>query len=105
AERLFDEAFSGWIQVKLADPPEGIRRALRRSVWAGFGKTARENGPIDRLRRAAWELAQWRDFTGAWTRRPFDRDGDIERLVEDLHAFAALTEKPSYNRDNLYLDT
>ena len=106
AERLFDEAFAGWIQAKLAAPPEGIRRALRRSVWAGFGKTpSRGNGPIDRLRRAAWELAQWRDFTGAWTRRPFDREGDIDRLVGELHSFAALTEKPSYTRDNLYLDT
>ena len=106
AERLFDEAFGTWIQEQLADPPEGIRRALRRSVWTGFGKTAtRQDGPIDRLRRAAWELAQWRDFTAPWTRRPFDREGDIDRLIAELHEFAALTAKPSYSRDNLYLDT
>jgi len=106
AERLFDEAFGSWIQAKLAAPPEGIRRALRRSVWTGFGRTAsKQDGPIDRLRRAAWELTQWRDFTAPWTRRPFAREADIDRLVEELHAFAALTEKPSYNRDTLYLDT
>ena len=75
AERLFEEAFSGWIQAQLADPPEGIRRALRRSVWSGFNRASREDGPIDRVRRAAWELAQWRDFAAPWTRRPFDRDG------------------------------
>ena len=64
AARLFDEAFGAWIQERLADPPEGIRRALRRSVWSGFGSGGgRQDGPIDRLRRAAWELAQWRDFT------------------------------------------
>jgi ATP-dependent exoDNAse (exonuclease V) beta subunit len=105
SERLFDEAFGTWIQAQLADPPEGIRRALRRPVWAGFGGTPREDGPIDRLRRAAWELSQWRDFPAAWTRNPFEREADIERLVTELHAFAALTAKPSYSRDNLYLDT
>ena len=106
AERLFDEAFGAWIQEQLTDPPEGVRRGLRRSVWSGFGKGPRKtDGPIDRLRRAAWELAQWRDFTAPWTRNPFDRDGDIDRLVAELHEFAALTDKPSYNRDNLYLDT
>ena len=105
AERLFDEAFGAWIQAQLADPPEGIRRALRRSVWAGFNRTAREDGPLDRLRRAAWELGQWRDFTAAWTRRPFDREGDIARLVVELHDFAALADGASYAKDNLFLDT
>jgi ATP-dependent helicase/nuclease subunit A len=105
SERLFDEAFGGWIQAQLADPPEGIRRALRRSVWSGFNRTAREDGPIDRVRRAAWELAQWRDFTSPWTRRPFDRDGEVARLIGELHQFAALTEGASYAKDNLYVDT
>ena len=105
SERLFDEAFGGWIQAQLADPPEGIRRALRRSVWAGFNRTAREDGPIDRVRRAAWELAQWRDFTSPWTRRPFDRDGEVSRLIAELHQFAALTDGASYAKDNLFVDT
>jgi ATP-dependent exoDNAse (exonuclease V) beta subunit len=105
AERLFDEAFGGWLQRQLQDPPEGIRRALRRSVWQGFGATPREQTPIDRLRRAAWELAGWRDFNGAWNRRVFDRQGDIDRLVGQLHAFAELTDKPSYAKDTLFLDT
>ena len=105
AERLFDEAFGGWLQVQLQNPPEGIQRALRRSVWQGFGVTPREETPIDRLRRAAWELAQWRDFSGAWSRRVFNRKGDIDRLVSELHAFAELTDKPSYTKDPLFLDT
>ncbi len=105
AERLFDQAFGAWIQEQLQNPPDGVRRALRRSIWQGFGRTGGEDTPIDRLRRAAWDLAQWRDFTRAWTRRPFDREADIERLVDDLHAFAALTDNPSYAKDTLYLDT
>jgi ATP-dependent exoDNAse (exonuclease V) beta subunit len=105
AERLFDQAFGAWIQQQLQDPPEGVRRGLRRSIWSGFGQAAREDTPIDRLRRAAWDLAQWRDFTGAWSRPAFDRVASIERLVDSLHAFAALTDHPSYAKDTLYLDT
>src|SRR5205823_2820373 len=58
AERVFEHAFSSWIQAQLQDPPEGVRRALRRSIWQGFGDAARQDTPIDRLRRAAWDLAQ-----------------------------------------------
>jgi ATP-dependent helicase/nuclease subunit A len=105
AERLFEEAFGGWLQGELSDPPEGVRRALRRSVWSGFGRTTREDTPIDRLRRAAWELAQWRDFTAPWARLVFTREADIDGLVVDLHEFAALTENPSYAKDYLFLDT
>ena len=73
AERLFAEAFDGWLQTQLQNPPEGVRRALRRTVWQGFGASARQDTAVDRHRRAAWDLSGWRDFTGAWTRRPFDR--------------------------------
>ncbi|HET7618807.1 MAG TPA: UvrD-helicase domain-containing protein, partial [Vicinamibacterales bacterium] len=108
AERLFEEAFNGWLQEQLSDPPEGVRRALRRSTYASFfsrGSGSREDGPIDRLRRAAWELAQWRDFTQPWTRTPFDRDGDIDRVLPLLHELAQLTDHPSYAKDSLFLDT
>ncbi|HEX6974190.1 MAG TPA: UvrD-helicase domain-containing protein, partial [Vicinamibacterales bacterium] len=109
AERLFDEAFGTWLQQQLPDPPEGVRRALRRSSpfqsFSNAPARPRQDGPIDRLRRAAWELAQWRDFSAPWTRRSFDREGDIDRLIDALHRFAELTGKPSYARDYLYLDT
>ena len=106
SERLFEEAFGGWLQAKLADPPEGVRRALRRPIPFSFsGAKPRQEGPIDRLRRAAWDLAQWRDFPAPWTRRVFDRDGQIDNLVTALHTFAALTDRPSYAKDYLYLDT
>jgi len=105
SERLFEEAFGGWLQQQLADPPEGVRRALRRSTpFSFFGARPRQDGPIDRLQRAAWELAQWRDFPTPWTRRPFDRDDQIERLVTQLHALASMSEQPSYANDVLYLD-
>ena len=107
AERLFGEAFSGWLQETLDNPPEGVRRALRRSAgWSpGRGGAADLDGPVDRLRLAAWDLAEWRDFPEPWTARPFARAAAIDSVVTDLHAFAALTESPSYARDNLFVDT
>ena len=105
AERLFDEAFGGWLQAQLEDPPEGIRRALRRSMWQGFGTFTREDTPIDRLRRAAWDLTQWRDFTAPWMRPPFDRDSEIDRIIPALHEFAEMSDRPSYAKDPLFLDT
>ena len=96
--RLFDEAFGRWLQEVLADPPEGVRRALRRSAFGG------EDGPVDRLRKAAWDLAQWRDFTTPWTRNPFDRERDIESLVvaparrRGAHAQPGVDERPAVLR-------
>ncbi len=105
SERVFEEAFGGWLQQQLSDPPEGVRRALRRSTpFSFFGARPRQDGPIDRLQRAAWELWQWRDFPTPWTRRPFDRDRQIESLVTELHALAAMSEGPSYANDVLFLD-
>jgi ATP-dependent exoDNAse (exonuclease V) beta subunit len=105
SERVFEEAFGGWLQQQLSDPPEGVRRALRRSTpFSFFGARPRQDGPIDRLQRAAWELSQWRDFPTLWTRRPFDRDQQIERLVTELHALAAMSEGPSYANDVLFVD-
>ena len=97
--RLFDEAFGRWLQDVLADPPEGVRRALRRSSFGG------DDGPVDRLRKAAWDLAQWRDFTAPWTRNPFNREADIDGVVRLLHETADLTRNPASRNDPLFYGT
>ena len=97
--RLFDEAFNRWLQEQLADPREGLRRALRRTAFGG------EDGPIDRLRKAAWDLAQWRDFTTAWTRPPFERQQQIEQALAEVHECAALTRHPTSTNDPLHVGT
>jgi ATP-dependent exoDNAse (exonuclease V) beta subunit len=99
AARLFDDAFGRWLQEELANPREGVRRALRRSAFGG------DDGPVDRLRKAAWDLAQWRDFTAPWTRHPFDRRAAIETLVSAVHDFAALTRDPASRNDPLWTGT
>ena len=99
AARLFDEAFGRWLQEELANPAPGVRRALARTAFGG------EDGPVDRLRNAAWDLAQWRDFTARWTARPFDRDAEIDSIVALLHETAALTSTPFSRNDPLFAGT
>jgi ATP-dependent helicase/nuclease subunit A len=116
AERLYRRAFELWLQEKLSDPPEGVRRSLRRrpqpSGWAPRGpesgppRGTRDADPIGRLRQAGWSLIEWRDHPAAWSRRPFERTARIDSLVELLHGFADLSARcarPKY--DNFYKDT
>ncbi len=101
AERFWRGAFDRWLEKQLEDPPEGVRRSLRR-----VAKGMDPDGPIGRLRAAGWMLAEWRDFPAPWRRPPFDREAAIDALVTKLHAFADLTERCAEpGRDNLYRDT
>jgi ATP-dependent exoDNAse (exonuclease V) beta subunit len=104
ASRIFDEAFHAWLRDRLESPPEGVRRALRRSVWSRDGRDD-DDGPIERIRRAGRELAEWRDFDGAWSREPFDRDGEVQKILARVHEIARLSASPSSKRDPLFLDT
>jgi ATP-dependent exoDNAse (exonuclease V) beta subunit len=105
AERLFNEAFASWFHSILETPPEGVRRSLRRTSRGSRPGDVDEDGPMERLRRAAFDLAEWRDFRGAWTREPFDREGMIAAILPLVHALADVSTSPSYAGDNLFLDT
>src|SRR5262245_46527324 len=102
ADRLYDRAFGRWLQITLQDPPDGVRRALRRTSAPSFGGDS--DGPVDRLRGAGRMLAEWRDFPEPWKRPPFDRTGHITRIVEALHHLADLSANPASQRDNLFFD-
>jgi ATP-dependent exoDNAse (exonuclease V) beta subunit len=99
AERLYGDVFRDWLQRQLEDPPEGVRRALRRPSFDA------DNGPIKRLQRAGWTLVEWRDFQAPWRRDPFARDPQIDALVQELERFAALTDAPGDRRDPLFENT
>ena len=71
ADRVYTRAFRAWLQEALQSPPEGLRRALRRTSAPSFGGDG--GGPIDRLRGAGRMLAEARDFPHPWERPPFDR--------------------------------
>ena len=57
-DRVFGEAFDVWFQQTLADPPEGVRRALRRRSPGGFGRGRSRVRPTERLKAAAADLAE-----------------------------------------------
>ena len=106
AHRLYADAFDAWLQQVLEDTPEGVRRSLRRSARPPIpGGEASDDGPIDRLRAAGWDLAEWRDFRGEWSRPDFDRRGAIAALVRSVHEYAATTARPASVRDPLFVDT
>ncbi|MGZ6125214.1 MAG: UvrD-helicase domain-containing protein, partial [Myxococcales bacterium] len=77
-DRLFDQAFDAWFQGVIGDPPEGVRRLLRRKARPG------EVAARGLLRQAGWDLSEHRDFTGAWRREPFDRASGLEEIVGTL---------------------
>ncbi|GIW40287.1 MAG: hypothetical protein KatS3mg076_0864 [Candidatus Binatia bacterium] len=88
ANRLFEEAFGVFLERALENPPEGVRRALRRRP--SRTDENREAPPSERLRRAAWSLAEWRDFPAGWKRPDFDRKKSIDDLVAEIRRVAEL---------------
>jgi ATP-dependent exoDNAse (exonuclease V) beta subunit len=79
ALRVFGRVFRMWIERKLAAPSPALSRALARLAWRA---DRNEGEPLDELRKAAWNLAEWRDFDAPWIRREFDRGGELYRLVD-----------------------
>ena len=76
AARLLERAFDDWFQRALADPPEGVRRLLRRRARGPEARGARAT-----LFDAARSLVEHRDYTALWRRDPVrsrarDRRGD-----------------------------
>jgi ATP-dependent exoDNAse (exonuclease V) beta subunit len=100
AERHFEEAFSSWLHEQLGNPPEGVRRSLRRPVKWRFDDDS-EDGPIERLRTAARSLREWRDHSAPWKRPAYDRKQSIKVLNAKLKSFADLIAKPIKRDDNL----
>ena len=100
ADRLLRSCVDFWIQKQLGDPPEGLRRLLRRMPRRDDGD------PIETVRRAVLGLAQWRDFTTPWRREALDRSGTIAEIVTALHAFAdLLRDCDNRANENLFRDT
>jgi ATP-dependent helicase/nuclease subunit A len=93
AGALADAAFENWFQRILSDPPEGVRRMLRR----------RSGGqpPREQLRSAMHTLRQHRDFPTLWRRDPFDRDDAIDALMDELARLGTLAAASSWPEDYL----
>jgi ATP-dependent helicase/nuclease subunit A len=86
--RVFEEAFERWFQAVLADPPEGVRRVLRRRA-----RDRDRSGARDVLRKAGLALVQQRDFDAPWRRDPWARDPAIDAFLLELQDFAKLAAR------------
>jgi ATP-dependent helicase/nuclease subunit A len=95
-ERLYGESFERWFQTMLSDPPEGVRRILRRRA-----RDRDAQGPRIVLKRAGSDLIEQRDFDAPWRRDPFDREGSIDAVVERLRTLAAFVSKADAKDDYL----
>jgi ATP-dependent exoDNAse (exonuclease V) beta subunit len=97
SDRLLRRVFDRFLEEKLEDPPDGIRRLLRRAA-------RRDEGPVDELWRSARRLLDLRDFETPWQIRSFDREGEIDGLVERALRLAERAEKASNPTDYLFRD-
>ena len=95
SRRLLDTAFDTWFQRALADPPEALRRALRRRG----GRNA--PGARAQLRTAAERLVEHRDFPGEWRRPAFDRAAALDTALTALVEVAALAGRAGQAQDYL----
>ena len=96
-QRIYARVFDRWLSAKLSDPPPGVRRILRKQAF-------REEGPIDELYRAGWALLDVRDFPAPWQPRHFEREGEIDDLVERLLPLAESAQSAASDRDYLLQD-
>jgi len=103
AKQLYRRAFRSWIETCYQDPPDGVRRALRRSSLRDR-RDEQDGGPVERLSDAGWSLAAWRDLRAPWRRPAFDREERIAALVAALHDLAAAMAACSHPKDSLFND-
>jgi ATP-dependent helicase/nuclease subunit A len=86
AGEMFDAAFDRWFERVLSNPGEGMRRLLRRS------DLSQRRGPREIARGAARELMNWRDFDSPWQYSPFDRNAEINSLIDEVKEIGKLGE-------------
>ena len=98
AAHIYERAFRAWIQKKLSQGTPALRRALVRLAW----RDSYDSGPpIDQLQFAAWKLIEWRDHPEPWRRIAFDRDPQIDQLIEQVKLISEAASRCSKPTDNL----
>ena len=98
AGRRYDRAFQTWIERKLSEMPEALERALARLALERGEEGA---SPLDRLRSAGRSLVDWRDFPTPWERRPFEREAEIDALLDRVDELAQLYHRCQNRHDYL----
>lgn len=87
ASRIYARAFDAWIQGRLQQMPQALRRALNRlSIKRSTGNAR----PLDQLWSAGFSLVEWRDFHRQWRRELFDRDKEAEEVIHQVNELAGI---------------
>jgi ATP-dependent helicase/nuclease subunit A len=90
ALRVFAGVFRRWTEQRLATPSPALSRAFARLAW----RAERDGGePLDELRKAAWNLAEWRDFDAPWDKRAFAGDAHMAALIDTAEATLRIPSK------------
>ncbi|HYL34523.1 MAG TPA: UvrD-helicase domain-containing protein [Bryobacteraceae bacterium] len=98
AARIYERAFRAWFQEKLGQGAAAIRRALLRLA----GRESWDHSPpIEQLQYAGWKLIEWRDHPTPWRHVAFDRNTQIDVLVEQVHLIAGAASRCCRPGDNL----
>ena len=83
ALRVFARVFRRWTEGRLSAPAGALSRAFARLAW----RAERDGGePLDELRKAAWNLTEWRDFDAPWDKRPFAGEAHMAALIDTAEA-------------------
>jgi ATP-dependent helicase/nuclease subunit A len=98
ASRIFTRAFRAWFQHKLAQGTPALRRSLvRLAARDGWESSP----PIDQLQFAANKLIEWRDHDAPWRQLPFDRNPQIDQLIQQIKLVAEAASRCKKFTDNL----
>jgi ATP-dependent helicase/nuclease subunit A len=98
-QRIFSAAFRTWMERRLREASPGLRRAFARMAWRDSWD---DTPPMEQLMYAGRKLIEWRDYKTPWQRDPFEREREIDALVESARDLAALSSRPRRTTDNLY---
>jgi ATP-dependent exoDNAse (exonuclease V) beta subunit len=94
---LYRRAFRSWFERALEENPPGLRRALARLAWG----EAQDLSATEQLQLAGWKLVEWRDFPAPWARPEFDREREIDSVIEAVSVLAAACRRCTRSKDNL----
>jgi len=99
ADRVRARAFESWLQHKLRDGSDTLRRTFARLAWRPRWQAS--TPPIEALQYAGKQLVEWRDYASPWRRPPFDRSARIDALFDECRALAALASQCTRSPDDL----
>jgi ATP-dependent helicase/nuclease subunit A len=86
---LYRRAFRGWFEHALEENPPGLRRALARLTWGDPGSLS----ATEQLQMAGWKLVEWRDFPEPWARPHFDRESQVDDVLQGVVQLAKVSAK------------